>query len=148
MIKCQTIVVSKLDRTDFYLPSTSNELVPLFQNEVNTGYIVGAYVGKHLAGFASVAKCSNLYHGYCCDKGKNCYSIEDTIVKPEYRGNAIQKKLWKYIITLLPKNVSLLCTIHPENIYSLHNALALHFIPQKLIIYETMPRLVLELFIN
>ena len=78
-------------------------------------------------------------------KNRSYYSIEDTIVLRNFRGNGLQRKLWEFIIINLPLDAILLCTIHPENTVCLNNATALEFCPQKTAhLFGTAPRLILE----
>ena len=145
IIECQSDVISKLERPDFYYPSMPDELKLLFENTPHTGFIIGAYHSEHLIGFASVAHWLGPYYGYSYKSDDICYSIEDTVVRKAYYGCGIQLKLWNYIIDLLPQTAVLLCTIHPENIICLQNAISLGFTPKTTAYpFGDSPRLIME----
>lgn len=143
VIECQRLAQRTMLRDDFYIPSTRRELEPLFENSEHIGYVIGAYQRSKLVGFASVLKCNSPYFGFPCDESRSVYSIEDTIVMPDCYGKGIQKLLWSYVLTLLPVNSLVMCTIHPDNIYSMRNALLLHFLPQSRVFCENLPRIVM-----
>lgn len=145
IIDCQDTVVSELVHPEFYYPSAPHELTEFLTRSPHLGFIAGAYFSKQLIGFASVTQWSGPYYGYPCKKNRNYYSIEDTIVLKNFRGNGLQRKLWEFIIINLPLDAILLCTIHPGNTFCLNNAIALGFSPQKIAHpFGTAPRLILE----
>ena len=107
------LVVSSLKNRSYYSPSNSIEIFHYLVSPKS--FICGAWLDNKLVGFSSV-RC-----------GFRNYIIEDTVVAPKYRGNKLQYKMWSYIIERLPYPTTLWCTIHPQNTYSLNNALSLDF---------------------
>ena len=94
----------------------------------------GTFCNNKIVGFSTVSHYK-----------KNIYIIEDTLVLDGYRGNGFQRKMWKYIINNLPINAIIVCTIHPDNCYSLNNALSLGFeIKKEVNIYNNSPRYILK----
>lgn len=64
---------------------------------------------------------------------KRVINMDNVAVHPDYRGNALQTKLIKYVEEQLCNegNFILLCTIHPENTYSLRNVISQGYKIQK-----------------
>lgn len=99
-------------------------------------FICGVYYNNKLSGFSTVTYYKN-----------NTYIIEDTLVLERYRGNGLQVIMWKYIINQIPKNATIVCTVHPENSYSLKNALSLGFVITKTsFLYNHSPRYILKYY--
>ena len=118
---------------NLYYPSSFIELLTYLIKHDN--YICGVYCNNKLVGYTTI---------YYLNK-KNIYIIEDTLVLDKYRGRGYQKMMWKSIVNSLPSDNVIFCTVHPENIYSLHNALSVGF---KIItykkIYNNSPRYILK----
>lgn len=104
-----------MQNNEFFYPSSSLEMLMYLINKKN--FICGIYHCNKLVGFSTV----------CYIKNNNKYFIEDTLVHDKYRGKGFQKKMWLHIINFLPSSCDIFCTIHPQNIYSLQNALSVGF---------------------
>ena len=113
VLNVRNTVIKEIKNFDFFYPSNFLELVQyiIFPNS----FVCGIKDENKLVAFSSVT----VTHGV--------YEIEDTAVLPNYRGVGMQKEMWNYIITYIPEDSLLICTIHPLNKHSLSNALSLGF---------------------
>lgn len=131
VLDVRNTVVKENNNSDFYFPSSSLELMQYIF--IPNNIVCGIKYKKRLVAFSSVS----FKHGI--------YEIEDTAVLPNYRGMGMQRKMWRYIISQIPDSGILTCTIHPQNKYSLYNALSLGFkITERKCMYNS-ERYVLEL---
>lgn len=71
--------------------------------------------------------------GFSTEELRNVINMDTAAVHPDYRGRHLQRRLLQAAEAELSGNGEkhLLCTIHPENLYSLRNALAQGYAIQK-----------------
>lgn len=125
-------ILRQLTNKALYYPSSNNEILSYFMKRKD--FVCGIYYHNKIVGFSTVSHYRN-----------KKYVIEDTVVLEQYRGNGYQRKMWRFIINSLPKNATIYCTIHPNNCYSLKNALSLGFKIKKAVkIYNNSPRYILQ----
>lgn len=133
ILKLKNIVVKNMQNKDLFYPSSSLDMLLYLIKKENSIY--GIYNYNKLVAYSTV----------CYNKKDGRYTIEDTLVFDRYRGRGYQMRMWQYIINVLPFDCEIFCTIHPKNIYSLQNALAIGF---KIIsiknLYNNSPRYILK----
>ena len=86
--------------------------------EAPNGEIAGFFLVKEPKEEENLGK----YLDFSSDKLKKVAVMDSAAVKSTYRGNGLQGKMLEEAEKLLDARFTyLMCTIHPDNVYSLHN---------------------------
>ncbi len=110
-----------------YIPSEKEELRGDMQNHL----VIGVWVAETLIAYATLRYCGVDAHNYAnyLDVPKEDLpywaNMDSVVVAPEYRGNALQQRLFMWCIAWRrPEIVGVGCTVSPDNTHSLENAKA------------------------
>lgn len=121
-------VRESMDNQDWFYLDTPEETREMMDTGVMSLWI--AEMGGELAGALSILRPGLAEFNYGYDLGFSreellqVVNMDTAAVSPQYRGNGIQRKLMETAEMELRREGShiLLCTIHPDNRFSLQNA--------------------------
>lgn len=125
----QSVMVEtfKCEERNYYIPDSKEYLKQVLSDSETYGWIYGAYHNKKMIGYIYLSISPKIKElAKLVPNLKGSYAdIDGVIVLPEYRGNGLQRFMFRFIEEkAIEKGIlNLLAEITCENLYSLNNSI-------------------------